>query len=42
MVGCISHSQENGDLKKWEIFQGNGLSFFQLAGIEMILKIGNF
>jgi hypothetical protein len=34
MVGCLFRSQENGDIKKWDIFQKDGLSFLQMAGFE--------
>jgi hypothetical protein len=34
MVGCLFRSQEKGDLKKWDFFQGDGLSFSQKAGFE--------
>jgi hypothetical protein len=29
-------------LKQWDFFQGDGLSFFQIAGFEVFLKMGTF
>jgi hypothetical protein len=34
--GCLFHSGEKGDLKKWHFFYGRGLFFFQMAGLEKL------
>ncbi|SAM00627.1 hypothetical protein [Absidia glauca] len=36
MVGCVYRLQGKSSRRKWDFFQGDGLSFFQMAGFEQL------